>query len=132
MNKIIISGRLTRDVEIKNTTNGAKVANISVAVRRNFKNQDGEYESDFFNCSAFGATADILEKYFQKGKEILISGNLRNRSWDDAEGKKHYATDIIIETVDFIGSKSEKTDDNNSVEMHNPVNNNSDDDLLPF
>lgn len=107
MNKFIANGRLTRDPEIKFTqTNNTKVAAISVAVRRSYKNQSGEYDTDFFNCSAFGAQADFLEKYFKKGQEILISGHLQNRSWDTDTGEKRYATDVIIETIDFVGSKS--------------------------
>lgn len=107
INKFIANGRLTRDPEIKFTqTNNTKVAAISVAVRRSYKNQSGEYDTDFFNCSAFGAQADFLEKYFKKGQEILISGHLQNRSWDTDTGEKRYATDVIIETIDFVGSKS--------------------------
>ena len=110
MNKIIISGRLTRDPEIKFTqTNNKKIASISVAVRRNFKNSEGNYDSDFFNCSAFGTQAEFLEKYFKKGQEILLSGRLQNRSWETESGEKRYATDIIIEEVNFVGSKQEST-----------------------
>lgn len=112
MNKIIINGRLTRDPEIKFTqTNNTKVAAISVAVRRNYKNSNGEYESDFFNCSAFGNQAELLEKYFKKGQEILISGHLQTRTWETDTGEKRYATDIIIETIDFIGSKQSNNND---------------------
>lgn len=106
MNKIIISGRLTRDPEVKFTqTNNKQITSISVAVRRSYKNQQGEYESDFFNCSAFGAQAEFLAKYFKKGQEILLSGRLQNRSWETESGEKRYATDIVIEEVNFVGSK---------------------------
>lgn len=132
MNKIIISGRLTRDPEIKFTqTNNKKVASISVAVRRSYKNQQGEYESDFFNCSAFGAQAEFLEKYFKKGQEILLSGRLQNRSWETESGEKRYATDIVIEEVNFVGSKqnNEQVSTQDDVQV-NVVDDNSDD--LPF
>lgn len=137
MNKIIINGRLTRDPEIKFTqTNNTKVASISVAVRRNYKNQAGEYESDFFNCSAFASQAKLLEKYFKKGQEILISGHLQNRSWETETGEKRYATDIIVETIDFIGSKQNNNDTGeepnvNQAELDVNVKNDVSDDL-PF
>lgn len=137
MNKIIINGRLTRDPEIKFTqTNNTKIASINVAVRRNYKNQAGEYESDFFNCSAFASQAELLEKYFKKGQEILISGHLQNRSWETESGEKRYATDIIIETIDFIGSKQNNNDTGeepniNQAELDVNVKDDTTDDL-PF
>lgn len=135
MNKIIISGRLTRDPEIKFTqTTNKKVASISVAVRRSYKNQQGEYESDFFNCSAFGGQAEFLEKYFKKGQEILLSGRLQNRSWETESGEKRYATDIIVEEVNFIGSKqtSEQATAQISTQSDVQVNVVDDSDSLPF
>lgn len=131
MNKIIINGRLTKDVETKVTQSNTKIANISVAVRRNYKNSEGNYDSDFFNVTAFGNQAEFLEKYFKKGQEILISGHLQNRSWETENGEKRYATDIIVETVDFIGSKQNNTSELESKpEVEVKEENNSDD--LPF
>ena len=118
MNKFICNGRLTKDVEVRFTqTNNSKVANTSVAVRRNYKNSEGNYDSDFFNVTAFGNQAEFLEKYFKKGQEILISGHLQNRSWETETGEKRYSTDIINETVDFIGSKQEKSEDKSEVNI---------------
>ena len=134
MNKFICNARLTKDVEVKVTQNNTKIANISVAVRRNYKNAEGVYESDFFNCVAFGNQAEFLEKYFKKGQEILISGHLQNRSWETENGEKRYATDIIIETVDFIGSKqtSEQANEQISKQTGVQVNVIDDGDSLPF
>ena len=128
MNKFICNARLTKDVEVKVTQNNTKIANISVAVRRNYKNAEGAYESDFFNCVAFGNQAEFLEIYFKKGQEILISGHLQNRSWETESGEKRYATDIIIETVDFIGSKQT----NNELPKEVEVKEEDDSDSLPF
>lgn len=130
MNKIFIKGRLTKDVELKTTTNGTTVANISVAVNREFKNANGEYETDFFNCTAFSKTAEFLEKYFSKGQEIIIIGRLQNRSWETESGEKRYATDIMIENVDFCGSKTNNTTVEFPTEIK-VIENNSDSDL-PF
>jgi len=137
MNKFIANGRLTRDPEIKFTqTNNTKVAAITVAVKRNYKNSNGEYDTDFFNCSAFSSQADLLEKYFKKGQEILISGHLQNRSWETDSGEKRYATDVIIETIDFIGSKSnneEGTTTETETKTEVTVDVKEDDDIkLPF
>lgn len=130
MNKFICNARLTKDVEVKVTQNNTKIANVSIAVKRNYKNTEGVYESDFFNCVAFGNQAEFLEKYFKKGQEILISGHLQNRSWETENGEKRYATDIIIETVDFIGTKQNNTSElENKPEVEVKEEDNSD---LPF
>lgn len=128
MNLIVLKGRLTREPEIKTTQTGTKVTSFNIAVQRNFKNQQGEYEADFFNCSAFGSTSELLEKYFHKGQEILLTGRIQNRSWDDENGQKRYATDIVADRVEFCGSKN---NDNNKEEVNvNVIDDNSDN--LPF
>ena len=116
MNQTVLKGRLTRDVDIRYTqTNNTKIANISIAVQRKFKNQAGEYESDFFNCTAFGNQADFLEKYFRKGQEIILTGRLQTRNWETDTGEKRYATDIIIDSIEFCGSKKENNDEPENV-----------------
>lgn len=139
MNQVILKGRLTKDVEIKFTQNNKKLAGFSVAVQRGFKNQNGEYESDFFNCTAFGNTAELLEKYFKKGQEILLVGRLQNRSWEAQDGTKRYATDVIVERVEFCGSKKDNekepwTPAMNDLQYENSLNNKNDTtgDTLPF
>lgn len=129
LNKIILHGRISKDVEVKVTQNNTKIANISIAVRRNYKDAEGNYNSDFFNATAFGNQAEFLEKYFKKGQEILISGHLQNRSWETESGEKRYATDIIIETVDFIGSKKENNELPKEIEVKEKEDDESD---LPF
>lgn len=108
MNLVIIKGRLTKDPEIRATANtGTKVASFSVAVQRKFKNQNGEFEADFFNVTSWGNQASFVESYFKKGQEILISGRLMNRSWETESGEKRYATDIVAENIEFCGSKKD-------------------------
>lgn len=119
MNQVTLKGRLSRDPEIRFTsTNNKKVANFSVAVQRNFKNANGEYDADFFNCVAFAGTAEMIEKFFKKGQEILLTGRIQNRNWDDDQGVKHYATDIMVDRVEFCGSKSTNTESKPSTEMN--------------
>ena len=106
MNKIICKGRLVNDVELKDIAEDRKVANFRIAIRRDYKNANGEFESDFFNCSAFGATANFISQYFNKGKEILLIGHLQNSQWETEQGEKRVSTSIIVENVEFCGSKS--------------------------
>lgn len=129
MNQVILKGRLTKDPEIKfSQANNTKIANINIAVQRRFAKQGEERQTDFFNCTAFSNTADFLEKYFKKGQEILLTGRIENRSWEDENGIKKYATDIMIEQVEFCGSKAETTEPETKSEV---VENNSISDL-PF
>lgn len=135
MNLIILKGRLTREPEIRFTqTNNTKVAAFNIAVNRKFKNAEGNYDADFFNCTAFGASADFIEKYFKKGQEALVQGRIQNRSWDDENGQKRFATDIIVEAIEFCGSKSQseaEPENVNQAELDVNVKNEGSDDL-PF
>lgn len=134
-NLVILKGRLTRDPEIRFTqTNNTKVAAFNIAVNRKFKNTEGNYDADFFNCTAFGASADFIEKYFKKGQEALVQGRIQNRSWDDENGQKHYATDIIVEAIEFCGSKAQteaEPENVNQAELDVNVKNEGSD-SLPF
>ena len=135
MNLVVLKGRFTRDPEIRFTqTNNTKVAAFNIAVNRKFKNAEGNYDADFFNCTAFGASADFIEKYFKKGQEALVQGRIQNRSWDDENGQKHYATDIIVEAIEFCGSKAQteaEPENVNQAELDVNVKNEGSDDL-PF
>lgn len=134
MNKLILKGRISSDLDTRYTqTNNTKIVKFSIAVRRDYKNQNNEYETDFFNCSAFSSTADFIEKYFKKGQEILLIGRIQNRSWETDSGEKRYATDVMVENVEFCGSKSENGNANNSLPPETKViENNTMTDELPF
>ena len=107
MNKVIISGRLTRDPEISYSQSAEPIAvtRIGVAVNRRFK-RDGEPDADFINCVAFGKTAEFISKYFTKGRMIGIVGTLRTNSWTDNNGQKRTSVDVQIEEAEFLESKS--------------------------
>ena len=105
-NKIILGGRLTADVELKSTPSGVSVAQFSVAVNRKYS-KDGAQETDFFNVTAWRNTAEFVSRYFKKGSSICIVGQLQNRTWEDNNGQKRYATDIIAEEVSFVDSKND-------------------------
>lgn len=99
MNSITIHGRLTKDPEVTVTATGSKVCKISVAVNRIFKQE----ETDFFDCTAWNKTADFLEQYFRKGREILVRGEMQSRVWEDSNGNKRKAWEVNIDEIDFCG-----------------------------
>ncbi len=111
-NKVILGGRITADPELKTTPNGIVFTSFSIAVnRRPAKSSDGQVnqQSDFFNCTAWRSTAEFITRYFRKGSSICITGTLQNRTWNDPQGNKRYATDIVVDEVHFVDSKSENT-----------------------
>ena len=106
MNKFQFMGRLTRDPEVRYTSgNNTQVTTFSIAVNRRFVAQGAERQADFFNLTAFGKTAEFCAKYFKKGQQVLVVGRVQNRSWDDPNGQKRYATDFIVEETYFADSK---------------------------
>lgn len=106
MNKVILMGRLTRDPEMRQTTSGIQVCSFTIAVNRRFA-KDGAQNADFINCTAWRQQAEFICKYFHKGAMIAIVGSLQTRTWENQEGKRQYATDVVVEEVHFTGSKQE-------------------------
>ncbi len=105
MNKVIMIGRLTKDIEIRTTQSGKKVGSFSIAVDDGKK--DGVRQAQFFNCTAWERTAEIMESYTTKGVRVCVVGRLQNRSWDKPDGTKGYATDITATEIEILSSKSE-------------------------
>ena len=108
MNKVIMIGRTTRDIEFKTTQSGTSVVEFDIAVKRTFKNANGEYESDFFKCVAYNKTAEKVSNYVKKGDLIAVDGKLQTRNYTDREGKKVYVTEIIAENVEFLQGKKQE------------------------
>ena len=107
MNKVTIIGNVTKDPVMQQTQSGISNCSFTLAVRRKFKNDNGDYESDFLNCVAWKGTADICGKYLKKGSKCAIGGSIQIRSYDDKNGAKRYITEIIVDDVEFI-NKSDK------------------------
>ena len=140
MNKVILIGRLTKDVEIRYTQkNNTAIASFSLAVNRSFVKVGEERQADFFNIVAWNKLAENISKYLVKGNQVAISGRLETRNWEDENGKKHYATEVIAEEVNFIEHKNIQNNDA-LLNSATPVNNNGADssdfisncDDLPF
>ncbi len=107
MNKVILIGRLARDPELRYTAgNNTAVCQTSIAVDRRFKSEN-QPSADFIPIVAWRQTAEFISKYFTKGSRIAIVGSLQTRSWDDNEGKKHYATEVIVDEAEFCESKKQ-------------------------
>ena len=106
MNKAILMGRLTRDPEMRTTPQGTSVCSFSIAVNRRFA-KEGQQNADFINCVAWRQQAEFICKYFTKGSMIAVVGSIQTRTWDSQDGKKQYATEVVVDEAHFTGSKSE-------------------------
>ena len=102
MNKVFMSGRLTKDVSLSETPAGVPLATFTIAVQRPYPNAHGERESDFFNCVAFRGVAENCNRYLEKGKRAVVSGHLQNRSYEDRNGNKRLVTEVIVNDVEFL------------------------------
>ena len=105
-NKVILMGNLTRDVEVRTTASGQSVANFSLAVNRSWRGQDGQQQdqTSFINCVAWGKVGDIIAQYVRKGSPLLVSGRLDQRSYQDKDGNKRSAVEVVVEDFNFVGS----------------------------
>jgi single-strand DNA-binding protein len=130
MNKTILMGRLTKDVELKNTGD-TSVARYTLAVNRSYK-KEGQPDADFINCVAFGKSAEFAEKYFQKGQQVAVVGRLQTGNYKNKEGATVYTTDVIVEEQHFADSKKDgKTGGSVPSEGRTPAPIEDDDDI-PF
>ena len=106
-NVTVLVGRITRDLELKQTTNGVSNARFSVAVNRPFAKKDSnEQQADFINCVAWRAQAENLVKYCGKGSLVAVQGSIQTGSYTDRDGKKVYTTDVVANNIQFLDSKS--------------------------
>lgn len=105
LNQIILVGRLTRDITVNKADNGVKVATISIAVPRSFKNVEGVYDTDFIDCIAFDVIAENTSEYCNKGDIVGIKGRVQTKVIEKEEGKKENKLEIICEKITFLSSK---------------------------
>lgn len=112
MNKLILMGRLTRDPEVRygGSDGQTTIAKFSLAVDRKFKRQGDSVTADFFDCAAFGKTAEVVERYIKKGTKILVSGRVQNNNYTNKDGQKVYSVQVVVEELEFAESK--QTSDN--------------------
>lgn len=106
LNQIVLVGRLTRDITVNKSGKGSKVATLSLAIPRSFKNSEGVYETDFIDCVLFDNIADNTSEYCKKGDIVGIKGRVQSRVVEK-DNEKEYLTEIIAEKVTFLSSKKE-------------------------
>ena len=107
MNTVILIGRLTKDVETRYTDKELSVSNFNIAVKKDYKNINGEYESDFINCVVFGNGSEYLKKYANKGDLIAVNGRIQTRNYEDKEGNRKYITEVFANKVAVLLNKKE-------------------------
>lgn len=105
INQVTLVGRLTRDPELKMTTEGTPVAHVTLAVNRHFRNHNGEIDADFVQCTLWRKAAENTVQYCRKGSVVGITGRLQTRNYENKDGKRVYVTEVVAETVRFLGAK---------------------------
>jgi single-strand DNA-binding protein len=129
MNKSILVGRLVKDPEIRYTANNQKaVAKFTIAVNRLFK-QEGQPDADFLPIVVWGKPAENCGKYIAKGSLVSVAGRIATRSWDDNDGKRHFATEVIADEVEFLDKKGEVKQESQDSNNFKPA---EEEDDLPF
>ena len=108
MQKFIGIGNLTKDPENTKTANGVDISKFTLAVKRKFKNEAGEYEADFLNCVAWRKTAELIGQYANKGDKLAVVGMVQTRSYDASDGTKRYVTEIVVDEIEFLTAKEKK------------------------
>lgn len=113
INNFILQGRFVKDLDLRYTSSGKAVASSTVASQRNFKNGNGEYESDFIPVVIWGKTAETVANHFKKGNEILLVGRIQTRNYDNDQGQKIYITEMVVESFSFTSGNR----DNNQTDQ---------------
>ena len=119
MNKVFLIGRLTKNPELRYTSSNIACSTFTLAVNRDFTNQNGEREADFINIQAWKKLAENCSKYLTKGSQVAIDGRIQTRSYDDQNGQKRYVTEVVAENVQFLDSKK----DGQAIEVQNGTEN---------
>ena len=127
MNCVVIIGRITKDVELRRTNSGKAVASFTLAVNKDYRNEQGGYDADFIDCVAFEQKAETISKYVHKGDRFAVLGQLATRNYENKEGKKVKVTEVKVTGFDFLEGK--KQTDTNSGGFE-PID--DDDPTLPF
>lgn len=110
LNKVFLMGRLGKDPESKTLQDGTAICSFSVATSESFKDKSGQKQekTEWHFCKTFGRLAEICNQYLKKGRQVLVEGKIQTRSWDDKDGVKKYATEILASNVTFIGGEKEQ------------------------
>ncbi|CDI58578.1 single-stranded DNA-binding protein [Lactobacillus helveticus] len=140
INRVVLAGRPTKNLELRSTKSGANVCSFTLAVDRNFKNKTGEREADFISCIAWQKTAEVMSKYVKKGSVIGVDGRIQTRSYDNRDGQRVYVTEVIVEDFSFLSGADKDSQVSKNNQLFNQSNDPFDsseptgiaDDDLPF
>lgn len=111
MNKVFMIGNLTRDPEHQETASGTSVCHFAIAVNRNYSGSDGERQTDFFNVTAWRGLADTAARFLKKGSKVAVSGSIQLRNYEDNQGVRRTAVDIIAQDIEFLTPKTSSGDE---------------------
>lgn len=123
LNRSVLVGRLTRDPELRRTANGTPVASFTLAVNRNFKNQNGEQQADFIPCVVWNKSAENVDQYCSKGALVGVDGHLQSRSYDNQNGQKVFVLELVCDSVQFIDTKNKQNLSATDQNAFNPYSN---------
>ncbi|WP_025725074.1 single-stranded DNA-binding protein [Acholeplasma granularum] len=110
INRVVLVGRITRDVDVRSTQSGVSVVSFTLAVNRNFTSASGEREADFINCVAWRSTADFMKNYVKKGNLLGVDGRIQTRNYEDSDGRTVYITEIVADSVQLLESRNSQPD----------------------
>ncbi len=110
MNKVFLIGNLTRDPELRETPSGVAMCRFAIAVQRPYSSQDGERQTDFFECTAWRNLGETISRFTKKGNKVAVSGSIQIRNYEDNQGARRTAVDIIVQDCEFLTPKSASGD----------------------
>ena len=119
MNKAFLMGRLTRDPELRYSSSNAAIVNFSIAIDRQYTNNQGQRETDFINIVAFQKQAENIKKYVTKGSLVAVDGRIQTRNYEDKDGKRVYVTEVVADRVQFLSTKGSTSDGVSSAPLDN-------------
>ena len=137
LNKVVLIGRIVKDLDLKHTQKGTATATFTIAIDRRFKSQSGEKETDFINCVIWDKQAENAAKYVGKGSQVGVVGRIQTRSYEAKDGHKVYVTEVVVEEIEFMGGGKTERGSQRSEYDQSPVEDDfqpleDDDDDLPF
>ncbi|GAB6137167.1 single-stranded DNA-binding protein [Halanaerobaculum tunisiense] len=132
LNKVVLIGRLTDDPELRYTPSGTAVCNFTLAVERNFRNRDGEYDTDFIDIVVWRKQAENCANYLAKGRLAAAEGRLQIRSYETDQGQRRRVTEVVANSVQFLEYGDSSNNNNNQTSDQNQSANNDDDIEVPF
>ena len=121
MNKVILVGNLCKDIQLKYTINGNATMSNTLAIKNDFKNANGEYDSEFVNVVFWKQNAEFLNKYAEKGNKLLVEGRLKTRSYDKQDGTKGYITEVMAEKIEILNTKKKEIKSEETIELEKAI-----------